>query len=191
MALSLVPLLHRIWPRAAAVRDELPIRAEELYSVERLEQYAAKLAAEHQVSTRPQRGRRLLPRLEDDARVLVTTYHTLAEAIRRESAISPAAEWFVDNFHIVEDQLREVREDLPAGYYRELPKLETGRLTGHPRIYALALALCPHLLRQYGDRSVHHGRFRCLSRPLRRRHLHGQRSLRSGGLYARARWACA
>src|SRR5205085_7227118 len=104
----------------------------------------ATLAAEHQVSDRPRRGRRLLPRLAENSRALVAAYHTLAEAIRRESAISPAAEWFVDNFHIVEDQLREVREDLPAGYYRELPKLETGELAGYPRIYALALALIAH-----------------------------------------------
>src|SRR2546423_2362330 len=113
MRLSLAPVLNRLSKRAADARDELPIRAE-LFSVERLEQYAATLAAEHQVSARPRRGRRLLPRLEENARALVAAYRTLAEAIRRESAISPAAEWFVDNLHIVEDQLREVREDLAA-----------------------------------------------------------------------------
>src|SRR2546423_14675401 len=113
MRLSLAPVLNRLSNRAADARDELPIRAE-LFSVERLEQYAATLAAEHQVSARPRRGRRLLPRLEENARALVAAYHTLAEAIRREHAISPAAEWFVDNLHIVEDQLREVREDLAA-----------------------------------------------------------------------------
>src|SRR5919199_455489 len=143
MPLRLAPRLPRLFQRAADARDELPIRAE-LYSVERLEQYAAALAAEHQVSARPRRGRRLLPRLEENARALVAAYHALAEAIRREHAISPAAEWFVDNFHIVEDQLREVREYLPGGYYRELPKLETGKLSGYPRIYALALALIAH-----------------------------------------------
>ncbi|PYS94298.1 MAG: hypothetical protein DMF64_01530 [Acidobacteria bacterium] len=141
--MDIASVLNPLFHRATDARDELPIR-EELYSVERLEQYAATLAAEHRVSDSPRRGRRLLPRLEENARALVAAYHTLAEAIRRESAISPAAEWFVDNFHIVEDQLREVREDLPAGYYRELPKLETGELAGYPRIYALALALIAH-----------------------------------------------
>src|SRR5436305_7666980 len=140
---SFLTLLSRQVGRAAEARDELPIR-EELYSVERLEQYAATLAAEHQVSDRPRRGRRLLPRLAENSRALVAAYHTLAEAIRRESAISPAAEWFVDNFHIVEDQLREIREDLPVGYYRELPKLERGDLAGYPRVYALALTFVAH-----------------------------------------------
>jgi cyclic beta-1,2-glucan synthetase len=115
-----------------------------LFGAERLEQYAATLAAEHEVSDVPKRGRPLLPRLEENARQLVAAYRTLAEAIRRESAISPAAEWFVDNFHIVEDQLREIREDLPVGFYRELPKLERGEMAGYPRVYALALAFIAH-----------------------------------------------
>ena len=96
------------------------------------------------MSDGPRRGRPLLPRLEENARQLLTAYRTLAEAIRRERAISPAAEWFVDNFHIVEDQLREIREDLPVGYYRELPKLVRGELADYPRVYALALTFVAH-----------------------------------------------
>ncbi len=129
--------------RAADARDELPIR-EELYSVERLEHYAVTLATKHQVSGTPRRGRRLLPRLEDNGRELLAAYRSLAEAIRDEHAISPAAEWLVDNFHIVEEQLREIREDLPTGYYKELPKLESGQMAGYPRIYALTLDLIAH-----------------------------------------------
>src|SRR6185436_14853665 len=98
-----------------------PIR-EELFSVERLEHYAETLANEHR--TVHIKGRaRLLPRLEDNGRKLVATYRTLVEALRSGQSISPAAEWLVDNFHIIEEQLREIREDLPKSYYRELPKL--------------------------------------------------------------------
>ena len=124
-------------------RDEEPIR-EELYSVERLEQHAAMLAAEYKVSPGRRRGRRLLPALDDNGRQLVAAYRSLTDAIRQERTISPAAEWFVDNFHIVEEQLREIREDLPKGYYYELPKLEAGELAGYPRIYAIALSLIAH-----------------------------------------------
>jgi hypothetical protein len=52
----------------------------------------------------------------------------LANAIREERAITPAAEWLVDNFHIVDEQLREIRDDLPTGFYRQLPKLSEGAL---------------------------------------------------------------
>ena len=114
-----------------------------MYSVERLEQYALTLAAEHKTVTK--RGRaQLLPRLEDNGRKLVAAYRTLVETIRTGRAISPAAEWLVDNFHIVEEQLREIREDLPKSYYHELPKLAEGELKDFPRIYAVALALIAH-----------------------------------------------
>jgi cyclic beta-1,2-glucan glucanotransferase len=122
---------------------EEPIR-EELFSVERLEQYAAELAAEHKVSSDVKRGRLLLPRLEENRRKLIAVYRELADAIRDEHTVSPAAEWLVDNFHIVEEQLREIRRDLPKRYYKELPKLETGELAGYPRVYAIALALIAH-----------------------------------------------
>jgi cyclic beta-1,2-glucan synthetase len=122
---------------------EDPIR-EEIFSVERLEQFATELAGEHRVSLRSKRRRRLLPRLEENRRKLIAVYRTLAGAIRDGRTASPAAEWLVDNFHIVEEQLREIRRDLPKSYYRELPKLETGELAGYPRVYAIALALIAH-----------------------------------------------
>jgi cyclic beta-1,2-glucan synthetase len=129
--------------RSSSTSNEDPIR-EELFSVERLEQYAAELAAEHSVSPKPSRGRRLLPRLEENGRRLISVYRALADAIQSERAVSPAAEWLVDNFHIIEEQLREIRRDLPKGYYRELPKLDKGDLAGYPRVYAIALALIAH-----------------------------------------------
>src|SRR5712672_2245224 len=122
---------------------DLPIR-EELYSIERLEQYAVALAAEHQIAEKPHRISLLLPRLEENGRKLIAAYQALAESIRAEHVISPAAEWLVDNFHIVEEQVREIREDLPKGYYHELPKLASGDFKSYPRIYALSVALIAH-----------------------------------------------
>ena len=86
----------------------------------------------------------LLPRLEENGRKLIAAYKALAESIREEHVISPAAEWLVDNFHIVEEQVREIREDLPKGYYHELPKLAEGDFKKYPRIYALSVALIAH-----------------------------------------------
>ncbi len=122
--------------------EEQPIR-EELFSVERLEQYAQTLAAEHKIVLKKGRAR-LLPRLEDNGRKLVATYRTLVDALRGDRSISPAAEWLVDNFHLVEEQLREIRQDLPKSYYQELPKLAEGELMDNPRIYAVAVALIAH-----------------------------------------------
>ena len=123
--------------------DEKPFQAE-FYSVERLEQYAQTLATEHKTITRRAGRAQLLPRLDQNGRILEAAYKALVDALRNGRAISPAAEWLVDNYHIVEEQLREIRHDLPKSYYHELPKLAEGELQGYPRIYAVALALISH-----------------------------------------------
>ena len=58
--------------------------------------------------------------------------------------ITPAAEWLLDNFHIIEQQLRQVEDDLPPGYYRPLPKLASGPFAGYPRVLELAWAYVAH-----------------------------------------------
>ncbi|HJS24356.1 MAG TPA: hypothetical protein VJ751_08380, partial [Pyrinomonadaceae bacterium] len=135
---SLVSLVRK----PAGYADEKPFQAE-FFSVERLEQYAQALAAQHKTVTRKGRAQ-LLPRLEDNGRKLESAYKALVEALREGRAISPAAEWLVDNYHIVEEQLREIRQDLPKSYYHELPKLAEGELAGYPRIYSVALELITH-----------------------------------------------
>src|SRR5512145_1512518 len=122
---------------------EEPIRAE-LFSAERLEQHGESLALAQRVTTTPRRGRPLLPRVLDNGRVLRESYRTTAHAVREERAITPASEWLVDNYHIVDEQLREIQDDLPSGYYRELPKLAEGHLEGYPRVYGLAWAFVAH-----------------------------------------------
>src|SRR6188474_2366126 len=135
--------LASLFRKPADYADEKPFQAE-FFSVERLEQYAHTLAEQHKTVTRKGRAQ-LLPRLEDNGRKLETAYRTLVEALREGHAISPAAEWLVDNYHIVEEQLREIREDLPKSYYHELPKLASGELAGYPRIYAVAVTLIAHI----------------------------------------------
>ena len=117
---------------------------DELFSVERLEQHARTLAAAQAVTDTPRQGRAVHPRIADNGRVLLESYRTLAGAIKDERSITPAAEWLVDNYPIVDEQLREIRDDLPPDYYRELPKLAGGHLAGYPRVMGLAWAYIAH-----------------------------------------------
>src|ERR1700756_1705890 len=130
-------------PLVVFPEHEEPIRAE-LFSGERLEQHAESLAAAQTVTQTAGEGRPLLPRVLENGRVLLEVYRATAAAISREQAITPAAEWLVDNFYIVEEQLREIRDDLPPGFYRKLPKLATGHLEGYPRVFGLAWAYVAH-----------------------------------------------
>jgi cyclic beta-1,2-glucan synthetase len=139
---SILPPLIGLF-RTSLTSDEGPIRAE-LFGVERLEQHAESLAAAQPVTTRPKTGRRLAARLRENGRVLLDAYREIAVAIRDERATTPAAEWLVDNFHVVEEQIREIRDDLPRGFYRQLPKLADGPLEGYPRVFGIAWAFVAH-----------------------------------------------
>src|SRR5262249_60336330 len=83
-------------------------------------------------------------RFVENGRHLVAAHEWITELTRRKESITPDAEWLLDNFHIVEDTLREIRVDLPHGYYRKLPKLAHGPFAGYPRVYTLALELIAH-----------------------------------------------
>ena len=123
--------------------DPGPIRAE-LMSVERLEQYAETLAQTQPLRASSRHGRALLTRTRQNARVLRRHYETIAHTTSSQRSVTPAAEWFVDNYYVVERQLQLIRDDLPSGYYRQLPKLSSGYLAGFPRITGIAWSYVAH-----------------------------------------------
>jgi cyclic beta-1,2-glucan synthetase len=136
----------RLFARRAAAFSQAsqdPIRSE-LLSVERLEERAEALARAQRVTPEPREGRPLAPRLRDNAKVLTDAYRNIALSAKAEHPITPAAEWMLDNFHIVEEQVREILDDLPPAFYRRLPKLSEGLLAGYPRVFGIAWDLVGH-----------------------------------------------
>ena len=129
--------------QAAPWNSEEAIR-EELFSAERLDQHAESLAAAQRVSPRLNTGRSLVARLKDNESVLLAAYRSIARAVDSGGAITPAAEWLLDNYHLVEEQIREIFDDFPPGYYRQLPKLSDGPFAGYPRILGVAWAFVAH-----------------------------------------------
>jgi cyclic beta-1,2-glucan synthetase len=136
--------LFRMPGRRASHQAEKPLR-DELLSIERLEERARALAARFTLDPDLRlKPRNVLPRFEDNARVLREAYLTMADDVHRGEYVTPAAEWLLDNFHLVASEVLDVRRNLPPGYYRELPKLALGELAGHARIYALSEELIRH-----------------------------------------------
>ena len=130
-------------PRAPPWDNDELLRAE-LFSIERLEQHAASLAVAQQVAASPPRRPALGVRLSENEAALLGAYRAIAKAVGEGRAITPAAEWLLGNYHLVEAQIREIREDLPPGFYRRLPKLATGPLVGYPRVFGIAWAFVAH-----------------------------------------------
>jgi cyclic beta-1,2-glucan synthetase len=117
-----------------------PIRAE-LLGLERLESHARAVAAACLLAPRGRASSPLLQQFVENKEVL-NQVHDRLTANKDQHGID--AEWLIDNFYIIEDSLREVRRDLPAGYDELLPKLSVPPLGGYPRVYALAIELVGH-----------------------------------------------
>jgi cyclic beta-1,2-glucan synthetase len=123
--------------------DQAPVR-EELFGIERLEQHAQSLATAQSVTSQPPKVLSLHSRLNDNASVLLAAYRASAAELELGHDVVPAAEWLLDNYHLVEEQIREIRDDLPPGYYKQLPKLAAGPFAGYPRVFGLAWAFVAH-----------------------------------------------
>ena len=89
-------------------------------------------------------ARNIFPRFDDNGRVLRKAYRTLADDVRRGEFVTSASEWLLDNFHLVTSEIRDIRQNLPRTYYRELPTLALRERAGHARIYAIAIELIRH-----------------------------------------------
>ncbi|WP_461604062.1 GH36-type glycosyl hydrolase domain-containing protein [Aeromonas rivipollensis] len=120
-----------------------PIR-EELFGIERLELHATTLAEAQPVTATPISVPSLHLRLKANEAVLSRAYRSSAAELELGHDLTHAAEWFLDNYHLVEAQLYEIRSSLPGGYYRQLPKLAAGPFAGYPRVFGIAWAFIAH-----------------------------------------------
>ena len=86
-------------------------------------------------------ARKLLDDLRNYAERLTEDHRYFRDASQQAVTLTYASEWVLDNDYIIRQAIRQIREDLPPGYYEQLPRLTGGLLTGFPRIYAVAHAL--------------------------------------------------
>lgn len=120
-----------------------PLLRSELFSSEQMEQHGKTLAGLHRLS--PGRAPdQLLMRLAENESVLIGVRDLLAEAVKADRRITPAGEWLLDNFYLIEEHIRTAKRHLPKGYSRELPRLLTGPSAGLPRVYDIALETISH-----------------------------------------------
>ncbi len=122
--------------------DELPLRSE-LFSSDQMKQHGEHLANSHELSAEYTPDQ-LLSRLGENEAILMEACGLLTEAVKASRRIAPAGEWLLDNFYLIEEQIRTARRHLPKGYSRELPRLSRGPSAGLPRVYDIALETISH-----------------------------------------------
>ena len=124
---------------------EPPIRAE-LFGVQRFEEHGCSLAQAQVVETDAQSLRHapFFPRVEENLAALRVAYDYVALTSHGGHYATPAAEWLLDNFPLIEAQLQQIREGVPRRFYARLPKLAVLPLRGLPRVYGIAWAYVAH-----------------------------------------------
>ena len=122
---------------------EPPIRSE-IFGLQRFSQHGRSLGETHRAATAGLRAATFFPRLASNIRTLREAHRYIGVQATTGYDISPAAEWLLDNFHLIEAQLKEIHEGLPKSYFRALPMLLDEPLAGLPRVYGVAWAFVAH-----------------------------------------------
>src|SRR3954471_21347387 len=125
-----------------ARKYEEPFRSE-LYSSDQMDRHGKALARSHQLQKHHSVDR-LLKRLESNEKTLLEVRNLLVENIRSGKTITPASEWLLDNFYLIEEQVVIARKHLPKGYSEALPYLAAGISEGLPRVYDIVLEIISH-----------------------------------------------
>ena len=108
-----------------------------------MEHHGKVLAARH-VTGKFGAQNRLLKRLDENQQILLGTRSLLTNALKEKLPLTPAGEWLLDNFYLIEEQIRTAKKHLPNAYSRELPRLAKGPSKSLPRVYDLALEAISH-----------------------------------------------
>ncbi|MEE4178529.1 MAG: hypothetical protein V2I46_13570, partial [Bacteroides sp.] len=125
-----------------SVGNDLPLRSE-LFSSSQMEEHGKTVAGLHTLGE-VHGAERLLTRLAKNEDVLFDVHDLLTRAVKSNRRIIPAAEWLLDNFYLIEEQILAAKKLLPKGYARKLPRLKDGPSKGLPRVYDIALEMISH-----------------------------------------------
>ena len=145
--------LQRLVPDAPVALCELlnpalgspgpPIRSE-IFGAQRFAQHGRSLAEAHRTTVSSSKGVVFFPRLQENMAVLRQAHRYIGSQAATGYDISPAAEWLLDNFHLIEAQVKEIHDGLPRRFFLDLPVLRDEPLMGLPRIYSVAWAFVAH-----------------------------------------------
>jgi len=111
----------------------------ELFNAEQMERHGATLALSHKLSKKSAPDL-LLGVLTESESILIKSCNTLSNKAPNDHGYSPAQEWLLDNFYLIQEQISMIRRHLPKGYGRALPKL-TNRKPGYPEFMTLRYTL--------------------------------------------------
>ncbi|MGE4282671.1 MAG: glucoamylase family protein [Clostridia bacterium] len=141
VTLTALLLIYKIFFKK---REEIGDIQDALLNPEELVKHAIEIAGNHDIAGYAASLTWMIPRMNDNFSLITTIYKRLNEDVKGKKAAAPASEWLLDNYYIIEQQIKEIRQNLNKRYYSQLPALKDGSLKGYPRIYAVAHELAAH-----------------------------------------------
>ncbi|WP_051569370.1 GH36-type glycosyl hydrolase domain-containing protein [Alkaliphilus transvaalensis] len=115
-----------------------------ILNMEDLEKQAKRMAKAHTVSKELKSTKSLLYRLDDHYEKISAIYQEVYLNNQKQYEVSPASQWLLDNFYKIEEQVKDVRQNIFKERFLKLSILEGGYLKGLPRVYAIMLKLVSH-----------------------------------------------
>jgi cyclic beta-1,2-glucan synthetase len=128
-------------------RNKPPVASETNDATGSLQQLARDVARRHEtvLTAAPRIANTFYQRLEKQKSLLRQARTYFRQQAPNQVALSYAAEWLLDNYYLLMRTVRQVEEDLPGSYLRELPKLAApGALHEYPRVFDMARVLILH-----------------------------------------------
>ena len=116
-----------------------------------LEQYLEKMASDHILQNTSNKNTYPIPKLKENFAFIEEVYHLLNEHIKLGIPIHPAGEWLLDNFYIIEEAVKAIKQDMPLKKYKQFLGLANSPYAGFARIYVLA-----HEIINYTDNQINH-----------------------------------
>ena len=114
------------------------------FNIDFLRESAADLAQIHSTGEPGKKVKPVKPMLDQSGETLTKAYRVLSGLAKAEKEISPAAEWLIDNFYIIQEQVVQTAIDFPKEYHRSVPLISGGDFDGLPRVYELILNYLNH-----------------------------------------------
>ena len=115
-----------------------------LLDKKQLEKYMEKLACDHNLKPESEEKTYPIPSLEKDFEYITMVYNLLNEHIKLGIDIHPAGEWLLDNYYIIEERVKQIKDELTLTKYKKFLGLDNGQYAGYARIYILAKEMCTY-----------------------------------------------
>ena len=88
-------------------------------------------------------GAAQIARLRRNVAVMRQSAAVLEHDVEPGVYASPAAQWLSDHLALIDEQLDDITESLPAGWFKKLPVLRQGDVAGTPRVLDIAWTWLP------------------------------------------------